>query len=270
MFVLAVPMSIVEAQQIASPQDTSLTAHFEQAVKLFNEHDDSGEALEEAEKKFHFILSLNPRYAPAHAYLGLIALERQQSERAEIFIKQSLAIDFHCPEAHIGTARLLRMKSKWEEGLAELRLAVKFAPISMIALNELTITLLHGAEQQPPSSERMKEALPYLKKIIELDRDARQAHFDLAESYERLGRLRDAVTHYREVLRIGQTPDDLDVWVYTVHETVAGCLEKLGEYEQAQKELESYLAILKEIGSDKETIMAVEQRIRELRKKIKR
>lgn len=268
--VIAIQTSIIEAQQIVAKRDTSLAAHFEQGVQLFNEHDDTGEALAEAEKEFQFIVRISPRYAPAHAYLGLIALERQQPERAETFIKQALAIDFSCPEAHVGKARLLRLRSQWEQSLAELRLAVQLAPTSMIALNELTITLLHGAEQDPPSAERINEALPYLNKIVEFDHDARQAHFDLAESYERLGRLRDAVPHYREVLRIGQLPDDGDVWVYTVHETVAGCLERLGEYEQAWKELELYLASLKEFGSDNETTTAVEQRIRELQKKGRR
>lgn len=268
-YIVAVQMSIVEAQQKAVQRDTSLAAHFEQGVQLFNEHDDTGEALDEAEKEFQFIVRVSPRYAPAHAYLGLIALERQQPERAETFIKQALAIDFSCPEAHIGKARLLRLRSQWEQGFAELRLAVQLAPTSMIALDELTLTLLHSADQQPPSTERINEALPYLNKIVEFDHDARQAHLDLAESYERLGRLRDAVKHYREVLRIGQMPDDGDVWVYTIHETVAGCLEKLGEYEQAWKELELYLAELKRIG-DTETMKAVEPRIRELRKKVKR
>jgi hypothetical protein len=41
---------------------------------------------------------------------------------------------------------------------------------------------------------------------------------------------------YREVLRIGQTPDDSDVWVYSVHGDLAEMLEKQGRLREAVAE----------------------------------
>ena len=48
-----------------------VAAEFTRAVELFNEHDDTGEALAEAEQAFARVLARQPRHAPARAYQGL-------------------------------------------------------------------------------------------------------------------------------------------------------------------------------------------------------
>ncbi len=256
--------SPTSAQQ--AKQDSVIAARFNRAVGLYETHDDSGEALEEAEKEFAAVLKLNPRHAPARAYQGLIALGNQKPEVAEAAFRDALGFDPNCPEARVGRVRLFRQRRQWAESYKEAHLAVQLAPTSILARWELVSVLLHRAEAPVTDAERT-EATPHLQKIIDLDPDARQAHLVLAELYERQKRLRDAITHYNEVLRIGQTEEDMDVWVYEINNTVAGCYERLGDYPQAIEFLKQYLDALKELGADEETLKATEQRIAELQKK---
>ena len=246
--------------------DSTVATRYSHAVELFNVHDDTGEALEEAKNEFSSILRMNPRHAPSLAYLGLIALENNNTKSADSLFTLALATDSTCPEAHVGRAQMFRQQLKWQEGYEEAHRAVKLAPSSTFARWELVNELLRRVEA-PVTDSVVDEAIPHLLKLLELNSDDRQAHLDLAQSYERFKRWRDAVSHYREVLRIGQLPEDMDVWVYEVHQDVVRCFENLELYDEAVKELKLYITNLKELQSDEGTIKAVEQRIHDLEKK---
>jgi hypothetical protein len=64
----------------------------------------------------------------------------------------------------------------------------------------------------------------------------------VAQAFEHEKRWADAEWHYREVLRIGQTDEDMDVWVYSVHTNVAQMLERQGKYPEAIREYEAFIA----------------------------
>jgi tetratricopeptide (TPR) repeat protein len=243
----------------------NVTAEFKRAVDLFNEHDDTGEALAEAEQAFGRILSLQPRHAAARAYLGLIALERGETTAAEAAFSDALSIDARCPEAHVGRVRLLRVRGEWQAGYDEARLAVRMAPSSVLALWELVDVLCHRAEAPVGEAER-NEAVPLLLRIIALQKVPRQAHLDLADIYRAQRRWREAIPHYREVLRIGQTAEDSDVWVYEVNRTVADCYEKLGDNAHAAEYLERYVRELRSVGAPSESIREIELEIARLRR----
>ena len=251
------------ARQEGSPVDSAAAARYAHAVELFYEHDDTGEALEEASNEFTGIVLADPRHAPSLAYLGMIALEKNSLRSADSLFTLALASDSACPEAHVGRAQWFRQRGHWQEGFDEARRAVVMAPGSALARRELVTELLHRAET-PVTERDVWEAIPHLQKLLELDVNDRDAHHDLAQSYEHLKRWKEAASEYREVLRIGQVPEDMDVWVYEVHQDAARCLEQAGEYGEAVKELTSYLGALKELQADSETIRTVEKKIQEL------
>ena len=246
--------------------DTTGNAKFKHAVDLFGAHDDSGELLERSRLELLDILRVNPRHAPAIAYLGLIALEAGNAQQADSFFTASLAIDSACAEAHAGRAQAFRAKHEWGKGLEEARLGVKLAPNSPVILWELCGELLFSAESTI-TDRRANEALPYLLRLISMNNDDRQAHLELAKLYERANQMADAVPHYREVLRIGQTDEDSDVWVYTVHLDVARCLEADKKYADAAAELQKYLAQIKEYGASGDEVSKIEKQIEELRRR---
>jgi tetratricopeptide (TPR) repeat protein len=259
----------VAAIGLSLPPQTSparnVTAEFDRAVALFNAHDDTGEALAEAEQAFGRVVALQPRHAAGRAYLGLIALERGETSAAEAAFRDALSIDARCPEARVGRVRLLRVRGEWRASYDEARLAVRLAPTSVLALWELVAVLYHRAEAPVGDAER-NEAVPLLLRIVALQKVPREAHMDLADIYREQGRWRDAIPHYREVLRIGQTAEDSDVWVYEVNRTVADCYEKLGDSAHAVEYLERYGRELAAVGAPPETIREIELRIARLRR----
>lgn len=62
----------------------------------------------------------------------------------------------------------------------------------------------------------------------------------------------------------------MDVWVYEINKTVAGCYERLGDYERARDFMLCYLATLEELGADREELTAARQKISDLGKQIAR
>jgi tetratricopeptide (TPR) repeat protein len=247
------------------PSDSAVAVKYVEAVDLFNEHDDTGEALEEAKNEFLSILTINPQHAPSLAYLGLIALDNNNTTSADSLFTLALASDSTCPEAHVGRAQMYRQQLQWQKGYDEAHLAVKLAPTSVFARWELVNELIHRVEA-PVTDSVVDEAIPHLQKLLEFNFDDREAHLDLAKLYERRKQWNDAAKHYQEVLRIGQTPDDMDVWVYTVHMDAARCFEEGGDFKHAMEELKLYLDTIKEYGNEEE-IKKVEENIQQLEQK---
>ena len=264
----AAPVNSLSFQKADSliQRDSTLETMFSNAVSLFNEHDDTGESLEEAKHEFSVILTTHAHHAPSIAYLGLIALEQERIQNADSLFHRALVEDSTCAEARVGISQIFRHDAKWNAGYDALRLAIMLAPSSVLARWELATDLLHGAET-PLNDDRVREAIPHLEYIVDRDSNARDAHLDLAQSYERLGQLQEAVRHFRAVVRIGQLPDDGDVWVYTVHQDLARCLEKLGAYTDAVQELKLYRANLVEFGASDKTVNDVDRQIEELEQK---
>ena len=246
--------------------DSTLAAKYAHAVDLFNEHDDSGEALEEAKTEFMSILTMDPHYAPALAYLGLIVLEGNNTKSADSLFMLALVSDSTCAEAHVGRAQLFRQRLQWQAGYDEAHLAVKLAPASAFARWELVNELIHRAEA-PVTDSIVEETIPHLQKLLEMNHDDREAHLDIAQLYERRKQWQQAAAHYREVLRIGQTPEDMDVWVYTVHMDASRCFQQYGDYKNAVEDLQYYLQAIKEYGADEEEIKNAERQIQELEQK---
>jgi len=248
-----------------APAQPSVAAEFTRAVALYTEHDDTGEALSEAEQAFAGVLARQPRHAPARAYQGLIALERDRPEAAEAAFRDALSIDAACAEAHVGRVRLLRIRGQWQDSYDEARRAVRLAPSSVLARWELVDVLVHRAEAPVGDTER-NEAVPHLLRLIALEKAPRQAHFDLANLYVEQRKWREAIPHYNEVVRIGQTAEDSDVWVYEVNRTIAECYEKLGDNARAADHLQRYVGDLRALGASPEAIAEVERKIAQLRR----
>jgi tetratricopeptide (TPR) repeat protein len=214
--------------------------HFERGRALYDLHDDSGEAAELAAKEFRLALDLDPRLSAAVAYLGFLAADAGRAEEARVAYRKALELDPKCAEARVGLARLHMAAVRNRQAIEELRRAVAGHPHHALARRELAAALVH--EQSKPTPEMRREAIDCWQVLIRLDSSDRDAHHELAKAYEQLGRWGDAERHYREVLRIGQTPQDLDVWVYSIHGDLARVLERQGRYAEAIREYEAVAA----------------------------
>ena len=175
--------------------------HFTQGVGLYHEHDDSGDALVAAQAEFAAALRLEPRYAAARAYQGLIDLEMEREADAEAAFREALSWDPKCAEALVGQARLNQKSHPPREWLLLLRQAVSVAPRNALARRDLAYALT--AESINPAPAMWKEAMECWRVLIAIDRNDRDAHYDLARALRRFGRWSEAEPHFREVLRIG-------------------------------------------------------------------
>lgn len=222
--------------------------HLEQGVGLFHEHDDTGDALVEAQAEFTAALRLEPRYCAARAYQGLIDLEMDHEADAEAAFREALSWDPKCAEALVGQARSKIRHAPLREALPLLRQAVANAPRNKLARWDLAAAL--SAEAVNPTPEMWKEAMDCWRALIALDRNDRDAHYDLARALRRFARWKEAEPHFREVLRIGQTKEDSDVWVYTVHGELAEVLANQGKNAEAIREYQALIA--SEVAGDEE------------------
>lgn len=223
-----------------APQGDEAQRHLENGIGLYEEHDDSEEAAQQAEAEFRQALKLDPKLAPAAAYLGFLAFDRQQFAAAESEFRKALSMDRHSAEARIGLARLAVRAGHFQDSLRELRMAVSENPRNRLARRELGFSLT--TETVHPTPEMWREAMVCWEMLVGLDVNDRDAHHELAKVTEHLGQWARAEQEYRQVLRIGQTSDDSDVWVYSVHNNVAEMLEKQGKYSDAIREYEALIA----------------------------
>ncbi len=257
LLVLACWLAAVAAAQLGAARK-----HFERGRELFEEHDDTGEALRQAEVEFRRALKLNPRLAAARAYLGFIAADQERPGEAEAAYRKALAIDPRCAEARVGLARLRASANRRGEALDELRRAVRENPMHPLALSDLAVYLIH--ENSRPTTEMWREAMRCWRTLVRLDKNDRDAHHRLAEASERFENWHDAEHHYRGVLRIGQIPEDMDVWVYSIHLNLAHVLEQQGRFREATRE---YQALIDSGTAGEEEIARARARIQVLEKR---
>lgn len=97
-----------------------------------------------------------------------------------------------------------------------------------------------------------------------MDRNDRESHYDLARALRRFARWSEAEPHFREVLRIGQTKEDSDVWVYAVHGELAEALANQGKNAEAIRE---YRALIASEGAGDEEIRRAKQAIEALQRR---
>jgi len=140
-----------------------------------------------------------------------------------------------------------------------LRRAVRGSPRNRLALKRLAWLLT--AENLQPTNEMWREAMGYLSTLVRLDSKDRDSGYALAKAHMRFGEWTAAESGFREVLRIGQTSEDSDVWVYSVHGELAQALEKQGRFEDAIREYEKLAAAegagVQEIAQARERIVAL-------------
>jgi tetratricopeptide (TPR) repeat protein len=245
-------------------QSPEARKHFLNGVGLYGEHDDSGDALREAQQEFSTALRLTPKYAAPRAYQGLIALEENRDAEAAQAFEDALSWDRHCAEALVGQARLNARKGTPRQTLILLRQAVAAAPRNVLARRELTLTLTNENNQSfQPTPAMWQEAIESWRVLIAVDRNDRDAHYDLAGAYRRFNRWSEAEREFREVLRIGQTREDSDVWVYSVHGELAEMLAKQGKNAQA---IQQYEALIASDGAGQEEIRRARNAIEMLRR----
>jgi len=246
--------------------DSIISYHFNRGVALFSFAEDSGKAYSEASAEFRKVLSIDSFYAPALAYLGLIALETEDTTKAQTYFTQALTLDSTCAEAYVGKARLYQLRGISNEQQRELQTAIRVSPQNLFARRELVKALLHGDEVSMLDEQRLKEAIPHLSYILSVDSNDWNAHYDLALAFEYFQQWDSALVQYQSALRFRKSTESFS----DIRFDVARCLENVGRTEEALQEYQTYLTELQTTQADEQTIWFVERKIKNLQNRLKK
>jgi len=249
----------------ATQQNTGAQAHFDRGRALYERDDDSGEAMRQAETEFRNALRLHPRHAAAIAYLGLIAAANRKPVEAAALYRKALEWDRNCAEAYVGLGRLRMEGGNRDLALAKYRRAVSADRNNVLARRVLAEALTRTGTH--PTATELREAIECWQTLICLNRNDREAPHELAQDYKKLSEWPEAEGEFREVLRIGQLPDDIVVWVHSVHSELAEVLEKQGKVDEALRE---YQALIDSPGAADDEINSAKARIGALQKSLRR
>ncbi|HVG20802.1 MAG TPA: tetratricopeptide repeat protein [Blastocatellia bacterium] len=141
---------------------------------------------DEAGKAFERSLELDPKFAPALAYLGMTYAEQGRFADALALYERALAIDERLAPAHFLTADaiLKQMSADAARAEAHLKRAVELDPTftpALLALGKLHLRL-----------GRLAEAASELERVVATAPGLAEAHYQLGRTYMRLKRKPEA------------------------------------------------------------------------------
>ena len=149
--------------------------------------DDRAERLMSAEATLNKALSLAPQHARAHMYLGVVQIYRRRTAQGIAECEQALALDRNLADAHgfIGLGKFHGGRATETE--AHIHEALRLSPRDTYSYRWLMflafVKLLENAEA---------EAVVWLRRSLEANRNNALAHFILAATLALLGKLDEA------------------------------------------------------------------------------
>jgi adenylate cyclase len=173
-----------------------------------------------AEENFKRAIELNPNYAKAHLWYGLLLSTLGRNDEALAEIKRAIEIDPLSPDIKAGHVTILEGRREYAEALALARENVKFNKESGFGRRALAIFLFHQGEytqvievceQELPRKNSQKfvwlsllataytkigqseKADENLKKLEELSQTDTKALYSLAQNYTERGRFDEAL-----------------------------------------------------------------------------
>jgi tetratricopeptide (TPR) repeat protein len=141
---------------------------------------------DDARQAFARAIELDPKYAPAYAYLGMTHVELGQYAEAIKLYEQSLQANGKLAVVHYLIANTLLNEQNADAARieAELKQAVALDPT--FAPSHLTLGKLYNR------MERWAEAVAQLQQAVALDADLAEAYYQLGRAYGRLKRTAEA------------------------------------------------------------------------------
>jgi len=145
---------------------------------------------DEAAKAFDRARQLDPKFAPASAYLGVTYADRGQYNEAIALYEQALSIDDTMAVVHYLVADALFKQSVTDAMRAEKHLARALAIDPSLASARLALAKLYLR------SERTVEAVNQLERAVASEPNLAEAHYQLGRAYTRLKLAREAQTEF--------------------------------------------------------------------------
>ena len=140
-----------------------------------------------AEATFSKTLSVAPEHPLAHAYLGIVQIHSNRAVQGIAECERALALDPNLTMAHAGIAVGKPFSGRAEETEAHVNEAFRLSPRDKSAYWWLTL-----AGMAKFSMGKDEEAVAWLRRAIETNRNHPMTHFYLAAALAHLGRMNEA------------------------------------------------------------------------------
>jgi TolB-like protein len=162
--------------------------------------DDAAARLAAAETMLSKALSLAPQHAMAHLQLGLVQINTNRAAQGIAECERALALDRNLAEAHawIGLAKIYVGRA--EEAEMHVLEALRLSPRDIKAFRWLIV--IGGAKLHLDAGE---EAVVWLRRSIEANRNNPLSHFWLADALTRIGELDEAKATAQAALALAPT-----------------------------------------------------------------
>ncbi|HKQ99022.1 MAG TPA: tetratricopeptide repeat protein, partial [Pyrinomonadaceae bacterium] len=158
----------------------------------------SGHNADEAARAFQRSLELDPQFAPALAYLGLMQTEQGQYKAALALYEKALSVDEKTAIVHYLAADALTKDGGGDVAAAEKHLARAVTLDKTFAPAQLALGKLYQR------AERLEDAARQFEYVTRLQPDLAEAHYQLGRVYTRLKRTREAQAELETFKRLSE------------------------------------------------------------------
>jgi tetratricopeptide (TPR) repeat protein len=135
--------------------------------------------LKNAEAAFQKVTQMDPEYVDGWVNVGRVRVQEGNMAGAEEVLKQALALDPGLAKTHFFLGSATKALGRYDEALAHLRAAAAKYPRDRVVLNQLGRVLF--------LKRQYTEAVAELEKVLAIDPEDLQAHYNLMLCYQGLG-----------------------------------------------------------------------------------
>lgn len=136
--------------------------------------------LRNAEAAFLKVIESEPGYADGPLNVARVRLQEGDLDGAEAMLRKSLAIDGSLARTHYFLGTTLKSLGRYEEALTHLQKTVVLYPRDRVALNQLGRVLFLQRD--------FEQAIAVFRKVLAIDPEDLQAHYNLMLCYQGTGR----------------------------------------------------------------------------------
>ena len=135
--------------------------------------------LKAAEAAFLKVTQMEPGYADGWVNVARARIQEGNMDGAEQMLRKALEIDPGLAKTHFFLATALKARGKYDEALEHLRAAAAKYPRDRVVLNQMGRVLF--------LQRRYQDAIAELQKVLAIDPEDLQAHYNLMLSWQGLG-----------------------------------------------------------------------------------
>src|SRR6185503_6927018 len=135
--------------------------------------------LKAAEAAFEKVTVMEPGYADGWVNIGRARIQEGNMEGAEEVLRKALTIDPGLAKTHFFLATAVKARGRYDEALEHLRAAAEKYPRDRVVRNQIGRVLF--------LKRQYREAIVELQKVLEIDPEDLQAHYNLMLCWQGLG-----------------------------------------------------------------------------------